>query len=377
MNTILRKVIYPSLKENYMQNKWYSTKGRPPKSNVRITLISASVGVLVGAGYGGYTHYKVNSKRSLTSGENYLFLEKAPEYKAHYKAVNAADTSKLQLVLFQLTTCPFCCKVRAFLDHNGINYEVVEVDAVLKQAIKWSGYKKVPILLAKVEGGYQQLMDSTAIISILSTYLKDNNEEISNILKYYPPNRFVNDSGKEVTDIPNKYFVMHNASIADKQNDIEMEERKWRKWADNVLVHLLSPNVYRTPGEALETFKWFEEVGEWQQKFPAWECAVMTYGGAFAMWLISKRLKKRHNLQDNVRIPLYKAVNDWMRELSKKGTTFMGGDQPNLADLSVYGVLTSIEGCQAFKDLRDHTKIDNWFDAMKNVTAKNEKVYLQ
>ena len=69
--------------------------------------------------------------------------------------MNDADTSDLQLTLFQYRTCPFCCKVRSYLDARGISYEIVEVDAVLRQAIKWSGYKKVPILLAKVDGGYQ------------------------------------------------------------------------------------------------------------------------------------------------------------------------------------------------------------------------------
>lgn len=44
----------------------------------------------------------------------------------------------------------------------------------------------------------------------------------------------------------------------------------------------------------------------------------------------------------------------------------MGGEQPNLADVTVYGVLSSIEGCQAFKDLRDHTEIGKWYDDIKN-----------
>lgn len=72
-----------------------------------------------------------------------------------FQIINESDKSNLQLVLFQYQTCPFCCKVRAYLDARGISYEIVEVDAVLRQAIKWSGYKKVPILLAKVDGGYQ------------------------------------------------------------------------------------------------------------------------------------------------------------------------------------------------------------------------------
>lgn len=45
--------------------------------------------------------------------------------------------------------------MRSYLDAKGISYEIVEVDAVLRQDIRWSEYKKVPILLAKVDGGYQ------------------------------------------------------------------------------------------------------------------------------------------------------------------------------------------------------------------------------
>lgn len=38
------------------------------------------------------------------------------------------------------------------------------------------------------------------------------------------------------------------------------EEREWRKWADETLVHMLSPNVYRTLDEAYKTFNWFSKV---------------------------------------------------------------------------------------------------------------------
>lgn len=43
-------------------------------------------------------------------------------------------------------------------------------------------------------------------------------------------------------------------------------------------------------------------------------------------------LLSRHNLQDDVRQDLYKAVNDWVAAIGKK-RRFMGGDDPNLADL--------------------------------------------
>lgn len=53
----------------------------------------------------------------------------------------------LRLTLYQYKTCPFCSKVRAFLDYHGLHYDVVEVNPVLRQEIKWSAYRKVPILM--------------------------------------------------------------------------------------------------------------------------------------------------------------------------------------------------------------------------------------
>lgn len=150
------------------------------------------------------------------------------------------------------------------------------------------------------------------------------------------------------------------------------EERKWRKWADDVLVHTLSPNVYRTREEALQAFNWFSDVGEWEKHFPSWERYLIIYVGATAMYLIGKRLKKRHNLKDDVRMSLYDECNNWVRAINAKGTPFMGGQQPNLADLAVYGVLSSIEGCIAFKDLLDNSKISKWYVSMKDAVSHHQ-----
>jgi len=46
---------------------------------------------------------------------------------------------------------------------------------------------------------------------------------------------------------------------------------------------------------------------------------------------------------------------------------FVGGSEPNLADLNVYGILTAIQGSEAFQDLMTNTKIQPWFDRMKNL----------
>jgi microsomal prostaglandin-E synthase 2 len=300
-------------------------------------------------------------------------LDKKPDVSIMRKIINPSDKSDLDIVLFQFQTCPFCCKVRSFLDYSGLSYSVVEVDAVLRDSIKWSESKKVPIVLVKAKSGkYVQLNDSSMIISAISSLMVDPaKSDIEEMVKFYPVTNFTDVYGT-IYDIANKYFLMFQDKKPKESKETFDEERKWRSWADNHLVHLISPNVYRTYSEARETFEWFSEVGQWSSYFPEWERNLMVQVGTFAMWLISKRLTKKHHLGDDVRVHLYDACEKWMGELEMKKTKFMGGNkEPNLADLSVYGVLCSMEGCEAFKDCLENTKIGLWFYEMKAKVESN------
>ncbi|KAK2120368.1 Prostaglandin E synthase 2 [Saguinus oedipus] len=243
-------------------------------------------------------------------------------------------SSHLQLTLYQYKTCPFCSKVRAFLDFHALPYQVVEVNPVRRAEIKFSSYRKVPILVAQVGENSQQLNDSSVIISALKTYLVSG-QPLEEIITYYPAMKAVNDQGKEVTEFGNKYWLMLDEKEAQQVyggKEARTEEMKWRQWADDWLVHLISPNVYRTPTEALASFDYIVREG----KFGAVEGAVAKYMGAVAMYLISKRLKSRqvHHLQDNVREDLYEAANKWVAAVGKD-RPFMGGQRPNLADLAL------------------------------------------
>lgn len=80
---------------------------------------------------------------------------------------------------------------------------------MLKQQISWSSYKKVPILLVKSSDGYQQLTDSTMIVSAMATYLKNRMFNIQDIANFYPSVTFIDDDGKRKSDIMNKYFIMN------------------------------------------------------------------------------------------------------------------------------------------------------------------------
>ena len=63
------------------------------------------------------------------------------------KVRSNTDSTGLKLTLYQYQSCPFCCKVRAYLDNRGFSYDVVEVNSVWRTEIRWSKYKKVPIIV--------------------------------------------------------------------------------------------------------------------------------------------------------------------------------------------------------------------------------------
>ncbi|XP_072841230.2 prostaglandin E synthase 2 [Pogona vitticeps] len=289
-----------------------------------------------------------------------------PAPQARQEVVQLPE-GRLQLTLYQYKTCPFCSKVRAFLDYHQLPYEIVEVNPVMRKEIKFSAYRKVPILLANT-GNTLQLNDSSVIISAIKTYLLSR-KSLEEIVSFYPAMKAMKE-GKEVTEYNNKYWLMLDEKESLRvypTEDVMVEEMKWRQWVDDWLVHLISPNVYRTPGEALASFDYIVREG----KFGTIEGLFAKYFGAIAMFFIGKRLKKKHQLHDDVREDLYKAANDWVKVVGAD-RAFMGGNQPNLADLAVYGVLRVMEGLEAFDDMMTHTKIQPWYHRMEAAIGKNE-----
>ena len=62
------------------------------------------------------------------------------------------------------------------------------------------------------------------------------------------------------------------------------------------------------------------------------ERVAAKYFGAVIMYFISKRLKKRYELKEEVRESLYDFCKEWTDAVGKD-RRFMGGEKPNLADL--------------------------------------------
>ncbi|PWA86536.1 Glutaredoxin [Artemisia annua] len=268
------------------------------------------------------THWfsSISGAQSFT-GRNALYSSAAA---SEAREVHEGSYVPKDLVLYQYQACPFCNKVKAFLEYNDIPYKIVEVNPINKKEIKWSDYKKVPIL--KVDG--EQMVDSTDIIDKLHQ-------------RMHP------DSGTE-----------------------DDETKKWRGWVDNHLVHVLSPNIYRSPTEALESFDYITTHGN----FSFTERLLAKYSGAAAMYFVSKKLKKRHNITDE-RKALYEAAETWVDAL--KGRQYLGGSEPNLGDLAVFGVLRPIRYLTAGKDMVENTRIGEWFTRMESQMKPQHEATLQ
>ena len=149
------------------------------------------------------------------------------------------NPGNVKLILYQYATCPFCCKVRAYLDYFGYNYEIVEVNSILRKELKWSNYRKVPILAVQTpvscdlktkEMNYdtnfivsfainirinfnlhffcKQINDSSVIISALETFRLHPTVPLKEIVSFYDGVESKDSRGKPVYDFPNKYFIM-------------------------------------------------------------------------------------------------------------------------------------------------------------------------
>lgn len=279
------------------------------------------------------------------------------------RIVSDSDKTGLDLKLYQYQSCPYCCKLRAFLDYYGFSYDVIEVHPVTKSQIKFSkDYKKVPILHSSCCD--KALVESSVVISILQTYLLRKNATLSDVIDLYPAHTTADPKSKKPkVTYPNEFVIMPEREIESHEELQNLrDEREIREWVDNKFIHLISPNVYRTWSEALETFQHFDKVGEWERNFSTVGRYMAIYVGAAAMWQISKILKKRHNIDDE-----RKALSDAIEHfLATKGTDrkFAGGKTPNLADLALYGALNSFNGCAAFNELRSNKPFCEWFDAV-------------
>lgn len=143
---------------------------------------------------------------------------------------------------------------------------------------------------------------------------------------------------------------------------------QWRQWVDEKFVRAITVNIYRNAKEAFQTFDYITEHGNfgWVQRQAA------RIVGATMMWGLSNRLKKKYGIEGDVRDALYALADEWVDALGK--SPFMGGLEPNLADIETFGVIRSVVGTDTFMDLQHNTRIAAWYERMMKVVGDSSRI---
>lgn len=230
-----------------------------------------------------------------------------------------------EITLYQYEACPFCSKVRSFMDYNDIPYHIIEVNPMKKKALEKISpeYKKVPV----IQIGDQILHDSTEII-----------------------NFFCQSKGIELTQ----------------------DDSQWRRWIAKDMLYLLSPNMYRTFSESIQAFDYITEISN----FSTIEKLQVKYGGALIMYLVAKKNKNAHNLTD-VRESLYKVIDVWVKD-AVGAKQFVGGSSPSIADIEMFGIIRAVRPLEAtWNDLASNTGISEWFSRMEKAVGETSRLDVQ
>lgn len=264
------------------------------------------------------------------------------------------------LTLYEYPACPFCSKVRAFCDYHNIAYTAVSVNPVSRKEIEFSQSKKLPLVV--VDG--QKIRDSSLVVSVLQTSLV-RGLTVSECLQFYPLVNITTTKGENTTERSNKYFIMYGEQKSTFSVGELREEREWRQWVDDHLVHSLPPNIYRSLSEARQTMA----VVSGKSSMTSFQRFLARNVGSVALYFVGKRNAKKYDLKPNVRESLYHSCNQWVDAIGND-RQFMGGSSPNLADLAMYGAINATEGLDTFKDIHTHTQIGPWYSAMRELVNR-------
>lgn len=232
-------------------------------------------------------------------------------------------------VLYQYAICPFCNKVKAYLDFLKLDYVAVEVNPLTKSEIAFSKqYKKVPIAVM----GDVEIQDSSAIIQ----HISDN-------------------------------LLQHSPTAVAKAQFIPSDTAAWDEWSEKKLAVMLYPNITRSMTESWECFGYAYHVSTWN---PVEQYLVRSIG-AVAMSFANGKIKKKYGIVDE-RKELFATLDVWCDAVGDK--PFLHGKHVSLPDLMVYGVLRSIQGLSTFTDImREKQELQEWYKRVAKVVDEKKR----
>lgn len=224
--------------------------------------------------------------------------------------------------LFQYAVCPFCWKVRAILAYKGVKYDTIEVHPLNKKEISFSNsYRKVPIYL---DGKNRQVNDSTPIM-----------RHIDNEFSQKP--------------------------VFQRDPEAREAENHWLKWSDG-LVKAVPPLIYNNFSDSLKAFEYITK----ETKFSWYQRSLIKYSGALVMKMVAKKSKEKLGIADS-EAHFKTLLAAWSQGLA--GKDFMGGENPNGADLAVFGITMSISGLPAASLPSQDAGFGAWLGRMESATG--------
>lgn len=226
------------------------------------------------------------------------------------------------ITVFEYKICPFCNKVKAYLDFLELDYTSIEVNPLTKSEIKFQKeFTKVPV--AVLNG--MTLGDSAGIIDKIT-------EKIN--------------AGEFIVQKPASEFYAKDTA-------------EWSEWADKKLAVMLYPNITRSMTESWECFGYIDNVETWNLPL---RVATKTLG-SFAMSFANGKIKKKYGIVDE-RLELKNCLLVWTTALD--GKDFLHGDSITMPDVLVFGVLRAIEGLQTHTLIMEENKdLKNWYDRVQ------------
>ena len=245
-----------------------------------------------------------------------------------------------------------------------IPYRTVEVSPLTKKELKWGEHRKVPV--AVLDGDI--LQDSSLIISRLQAEIEA--EQSSSQQQPQQTSSSKSSSWKpwSLHSRPDSADDQLEATASTSQPSQREEEAYWRQWVDQRLVKVITVNIYGTAKEAFQTFDYISATGN----FNWFEAESARVVGAVMMWGISNKLKKKYGIEGNLREELYTSASQWVDALGDR--RFMGGNEPNMADLAVFGVVKSVTGTDTFMDLMHNTGISQWYEHMMGEVGSSSRL---
>ena len=227
------------------------------------------------------------------------------------------------------------------MNWKGIPYEAIDVNPLTKAEISFSpSYRKVPIgMLLLFTSSYSRLL-----VLFNDRQLNDSSVIMDELIES------LRVSGK----LPANFKGSSDPEIA-----------RWLQFADKQLAVVLFPNITRNMLESWEAFGYINRVSH----FGYFQKIILRVTGSVAMRLANSKIKKKYSIIDE-RESLLLAVNEWTTN-GLNGKKFHGYSEPDLADVTIFGCLKSIESFATFAWLVNVAPKEFmiWFNRMGQVVV--------